>query len=84
MMAEQKESVYYPEFVYSAMNRILHWVRAISITILTVTGLYIASPFLAPTGEPDSLLFGEWLFWHLVVGFVLISGGDFTYLSFLL
>lgn len=75
MSKETSGSVYYPEFVYSSANRIFHWLRVISITTLTVTGFYIAEPFLAPGESTDQLLFGEWLFWHLVFGFVLVALG---------
>ena len=40
----------YPDFVYSSTNRILHWIRALIITGLTITGFYIAKPFLSPAG----------------------------------
>ncbi len=65
----------YPDFVYSSANRILHWIRAVVITGLTITGFYIAKPFLSPAGSSDKLLFAEWAFWHYLFGFVLIAGG---------
>ncbi len=36
----------HPDFVYSSTNRILHWIRALVITGLIITGFYIADPFL--------------------------------------
>lgn len=65
----------YPDFVYSSTNRILHWIRALVITGLTITGFYIAKPFLSPAGSSDKLLFAEWAFWHYLFGFILIAGG---------
>ncbi len=65
----------YPDFVYSSANRILHWIRAVVITGLTITGFYIAKPFLSPAGSSDKLLFAEWAFWHYLFGFILIAGG---------
>ncbi|MEA3418754.1 MAG: Ni/Fe-hydrogenase, b-type cytochrome subunit [Campylobacterota bacterium] len=65
----------YPDFVYSSANRILHWIRALVITGLTITGFYIAKPFLSPEGSSDKLLFAEWAFWHYLFGFILISAG---------
>ncbi len=65
----------HPDFVYSSGNRILHWIRALVITGLIITGFYIASPFLAPEGSTDKLLFAEWAKWHYIFGFILISGG---------
>ena len=65
----------YPDFVYSSANRILHWIRALVITGLTITGFYIAKPFLSPGKSSDELLFAEWAFWHYLFGFILVAGG---------
>lgn len=65
----------HPTFVYSSMNRILHWLRAVVITGLTITGFYIASPFLSPEGSTDKLLFAEWAMWHYIFGFILLTAG---------
>jgi len=65
----------HPDFVYSSSNRILHWIRALVITGLIITGFYIADPFLSSAGSTDKLLFGEWAMWHFILGFVLISSG---------
>ncbi|MDM5271136.1 Ni/Fe-hydrogenase, b-type cytochrome subunit [Sulfurovum sp. zt1-1] len=71
-MKEQKPT-YYPEFVYSGANRILHWLRAITITVLTVTGFYIADPFLTPSERYDEMKFAQWEMWHYIFGFILIA-----------
>ena len=65
----------HPDFVYSISNRILHWIRAIVITGLIITGFYIAEPFLSSEGSTDKLLYGEWSMWHFILGFILISSG---------
>lgn len=65
----------HPDFVYSVSNRVLHWIRAIVITGLIITGFYIAEPFLSPEGSTDKLLYAEWTKWHLIFGFILISSG---------
>jgi len=65
----------HPDFVYSSSNRILHWIRALVITGLIITGFYIADPFLSSKGSSDKLLFAEWAQWHYIFGFILISGG---------
>ena len=67
--------VEHPTFVYSSSNRLLHWLRAVVITGLTITGFYIASPFLSPEGSTDKLLFAEWAKWHYIFGFILVSAG---------
>lgn len=65
----------HPDFVYSSTNRILHWIRALVITGLIVTGFYIADPFLTSGDSTDKLLYAEWTQWHLILGFILISSG---------
>ena len=65
----------HPDFVYSSSNRILHWIRALVITGLIITGFYIADPFLASKGSTDKLLFAEWAKWHYIFGFILVSAG---------
>lgn len=67
--------VEHPDFVYSSSNRILHWIRALVITGLIITGFYIAYPFLSSEGSTDKLLFGKWAMWHFILGFILISSG---------
>ena len=71
-MKENKRT-YYPDFVYSGANRLLHWLRALTITILTVTGFYIAEPFLSAPGSSDKLVFAQWGMVHYITGFVLIA-----------
>ena len=39
-------------YVWQWPIRIFHWINAICVTVLFSTGLYIASPILAPAGEP--------------------------------
>jgi len=69
------EAVEHVSFVYSSTNRILHWVRAIVITGLAITGFYIAKPFLSPGDSTNDLVYAEWVYWHLVFGFILITAG---------
>ncbi|MEN8147337.1 MAG: Ni/Fe-hydrogenase, b-type cytochrome subunit [Campylobacterota bacterium] len=71
-MKESKRT-YYPDFVYSGANRLLHWLRALTITILTVTGFYIAEPFLSAPDSSDKLVFAQWGMVHYITGFVLIA-----------
>lgn len=70
------EKKYKAVYEFSKLTRILHWVRAICIVILTITGFYIAYPFIAPdnhTGEPTGFLYALMRSWHLILGFVLIA-----------
>lgn len=61
---------------FSAITRILHWVRAFCIFVLIVTGFYIGYPFVAPinhTGEPVGFFYALTRSWHLILGFLLIA-----------
>lgn len=63
-------------YEFSLWVRITHWVRALSIVILTATGFYLAYPFLSPAhsgGEPVNFLNALSRSWHLMFGFLLIA-----------
>ena len=66
-----REAVY----EFSIGLRFTHWVRAISIIVLTVSGLYIAYVFAAPvvTGEPTNFMNAKWRAVHEVAGFILLG-----------
>jgi Ni/Fe-hydrogenase 1 B-type cytochrome subunit len=61
------------EIEFSAGYRWQHWIRAISIVVLTITGFYIAVPFITPTPNPEPTNFMYALFrsWHIIFGFVM-------------
>ncbi|WP_294964273.1 Ni/Fe-hydrogenase, b-type cytochrome subunit [Sulfurimonas sp.] len=63
------------ELEFAASYRWQHWIRAVSIVVLTVTGFYIAVPFLTPAVNADPTNFMQSLIrsWHIIFGFVLIS-----------
>ena len=75
MKQTEKYVTNHPDLVYSSSNRILHWIRALVITGLIITGFYLADPFLSADGSTDKLLFGKWAMWHFILAFVLISSG---------
>ena len=75
MNNEEIEAVEHVDFVYTSANRILHWIRAFVVTGLAATGFYIASPFLSPGESSDNLVYAEWVFWHVLLGFILLSAG---------
>lgn len=63
-------------FEFSSWLRITHWVRALAIVVLTVSGFYIAYPFIAPAqsgGEPVNFLNALFRAWHIIFGFLLIA-----------
>lgn len=67
--APRKTSIY----VYEAPVRIWHWVNAIAIVVLSVTGYLIGSPLpTMGTGEAyDQFIFGYIRFVHFAAGYIL-------------
>jgi len=63
------------EMEFTAAYRWQHWIRALSIVVLVVTGFYIAEPFMAPIPNAEPTNFMQALFrsWHEIFGFVLIA-----------
>jgi len=74
-MNDEEIAVEHVDFVYTSTNRILHWIRAFVVTGLALTGFYIASPFLSPGESSDQLVYAEWVFWHVLLGFIFLSAG---------
>jgi Ni/Fe-hydrogenase 1 B-type cytochrome subunit len=65
--AEPRQNFY----VWQLPVRITHWVTVICIGILTVTGIYIAFPFIGTTGAAvNQYLMGSMRFTHFVTAFV--------------
>jgi len=62
-------------YVYEAPVRIWHWVNALSITLLAVTGYFIGSPLPTMPGEAsDHFVMGYIRFVHFASGYVLAIG----------
>ena len=69
--APQVRSVY----VYEAPVRAWHWLNALAITVLAVTGYFIGSPLPSTPGEASSqFLMGYIRFVHFAAGYVLAIG----------
>jgi Ni/Fe-hydrogenase 1 B-type cytochrome subunit len=65
--AEPRQDVY----VWELPVRITHWVTVISIGVLTVTGIYIASPFIFTSGPAvNQYLMGSVRFVHFFTAFI--------------
>jgi Ni/Fe-hydrogenase 1 B-type cytochrome subunit len=65
--AEPRQNIH----VWQLPVRITHWVTVICIAILTVTGIYIALPFIGTTGAAaNQYLMGSMRFTHFVTAFV--------------
>jgi Ni/Fe-hydrogenase 1 B-type cytochrome subunit len=63
------------KYVWEFPVRLSHWVNAIAIGVLFLTGLFIASPVLAPTGEASNHFFmGKMRMLHFAFAYALILG----------
>ncbi len=62
-------------YVYEAPLRIWHWVNALGITVLAITGYFIASPLPSVPGEAtDNFLMGYIRFAHFSAGYIIAVG----------
>ncbi len=62
-------------YVYEAPVRLWHWVNALAITVLAVTGYFIGSPLPTMPGEAsDHFLMGYIRFGHFAAGYALAIG----------
>jgi Ni/Fe-hydrogenase 1 B-type cytochrome subunit len=70
-----RELHYGRKYVWELPLRISHWVNAIAIAVLFVTGLFIATPVLTPQGEAyNNFWMGRMRELHFLFGFALILG----------
>lgn len=76
MALETERSQFQPAvYVYEAPLRLWHWVNALAITILAITGYLIGSPLPSVPGEASAnFLMGYIRFAHFAAGYVLIVG----------
>lgn len=62
-------------YVYEAPVRLWHWVNALAITVLAVTGYFIGAPLPTMPGEAsDHFLMGYIRFAHFAAGYVFAVG----------
>jgi Ni/Fe-hydrogenase 1 B-type cytochrome subunit len=62
-------------YVYEAPVRLWHWINALAITVLGITGWFIASPLPSQPGEASAnFLMGYIRFAHFSAGYVLLIG----------
>lgn len=70
-LAAKQQSIY----VYEAPVRLWHWVNALAMTVLAITGYFIAEPLPSTAGEAsDNFLMGYIRFVHFAAGYVLAFG----------
>jgi Ni/Fe-hydrogenase 1 B-type cytochrome subunit len=61
---------------FSAGYRWQHWIRAVSIFVLIVTGFYIANPYITfgdVSATPTRFVQAEFREWHIIFGFAMIG-----------
>jgi Ni/Fe-hydrogenase 1 B-type cytochrome subunit len=69
------DSVQNPVYVYERPVRLWHWVNALALVVLAVTGYLIASPWSVQGGEAsEHYLMGYVRFTHFAAGYVLAVG----------
>jgi Ni/Fe-hydrogenase 1 B-type cytochrome subunit len=62
-------------YVYEAPLRLWHWINALAIVVLAVSGYFIASPLPTMPGEAsDHFLMGYIRFSHFAAGYILAIG----------
>ncbi|MEW8506428.1 MAG: Ni/Fe-hydrogenase, b-type cytochrome subunit [Candidatus Thiodiazotropha sp.] len=62
-------------YVYEAPVRLWHWVNALSITVLAITGYFIANPLPTMPGEAsDHFLMGYMRFAHFAAAYIFTVG----------
>lgn len=62
-------------YVYEAPMRIWHWINALAIVVLAVSGYFIGSPLPTMPGEAsDSFVMGYIRFAHFAAGYILAIG----------
>lgn len=63
-------------YLWERPLRFMHWIAALCIVVLAVTGFYIGRPYFVPTGDPSSAYLMGWVrFVHFVAAAVLVMTG---------
>ncbi|WP_206811577.1 Ni/Fe-hydrogenase, b-type cytochrome subunit [Paradesulfitobacterium ferrireducens] len=61
-------------YVWQFPVRLFHWINALAITILFLTGIYIGNPILTPRGEAyQNFIMGQIRAWHGIFAFIFIA-----------
>jgi len=63
------------KYVWQFPVRLAHWINALALTTLFLTGLYMANPILAPNGEAyKNFVMGRVREMHFIAGYLLLFG----------
>lgn len=61
-------------YVWEFPIRFFHWVNALAITVLFITGMYIGQPaFISPAEAVQNFFIGKLRYWHGVFAFIFIA-----------
>jgi Ni/Fe-hydrogenase 1 B-type cytochrome subunit len=60
-------------YLWERPLRVMHWLAALSLMTLVVTGLFIGRPYFVPSGDPESAFLMGWMrFIHFVAATVFV------------
>jgi Ni/Fe-hydrogenase b-type cytochrome subunit len=63
-------------YLWERPLRVMHWLAALSLVMLAVTGLFIGRPYFVPSGDPQSAYLMGWMrFLHFTAAAVLVMTG---------
>jgi Ni/Fe-hydrogenase b-type cytochrome subunit len=63
-------------YLWERPLRYMHWVAALAIVVLALTGLFIGKPYFVPSGDPSSAYLMGWMrFLHFVAAAVFVMTG---------
>jgi len=73
--AQTQECNIEQEVEFGVVYRWQHWIRALSIVVLIITGFYIAEPIITPipSAQPDNFMYALFRSWHIIFGFLLTA-----------
>ena len=80
MSNEHEKSTQEAVYIYEAPVRIWHWINALAIVVLCVTGYLIGSPLPTTSGEAyDHFLMGTIRWFHFSAAYIVIVGFVFRF-----
>ena len=73
--AERNARMVKAVYVYEAPLRLWHWVNALAITVLAITGYFIGKPLPSLSGDPSEQYLMGWIrFLHFAAAYVFAIG----------
>ncbi|AET69555.1 Ni/Fe-hydrogenase, b-type cytochrome subunit [Desulfosporosinus orientis DSM 765] len=67
-------NLHQPVYVWQLPVRLFHWINALAITVLFITGMYIGKPLFITSGEAvQNFVIGKMRHWHGVFAYIFIT-----------